>query len=32
MNYRIEKDTMGLVEVPAEKYWGAHTQRSINNF
>lgn len=32
MNYRIEKDTMGLVEVPAEKYWGAQTQRSINNF
>jgi fumarate hydratase, class II len=32
MKYRIEKDTMGPVEVPAEKYWGAQTQRSINNF
>ncbi|WP_162416537.1 class II fumarate hydratase [Cyclobacterium roseum] len=32
MDYRIEKDTMGPVEVPAEKYWGAQTQRSVNNF
>jgi fumarate hydratase class II len=32
MSIRIEKDTMGPVEVPAEKYWGAQTQRSINNF
>ncbi|MFY0591518.1 class II fumarate hydratase [Roseivirga sp.] len=32
MEYRIEKDTMGNVEVPAEKYWGAQTQRSRNNF
>ncbi|MDA3780968.1 MAG: class II fumarate hydratase [Bacteroidales bacterium] len=32
MNTRIEKDTMGNVEVPAEKYWGAQTQRSKNNF
>lgn len=32
MNYRIEKDTMGQVEVPAQKYWGAQTQRSIGNF
>ena len=32
MAVRIEKDTMGPVEVPAEKYWGAQTQRSINNF
>ena len=32
MKYRIEKDTMGEVKVPAEKYWGAQTQRSINNF
>lgn len=32
MNYRIEKDTMGEVEVPADKFWGAQTQRSINNF
>ncbi|RZS95540.1 fumarase class II [Cecembia calidifontis] len=32
MSFRIEKDTMGPVEVPADKYWGAQTQRSINNF
>ena len=32
MEVRIEKDTMGPVEVPAEKYWGAQTQRSCNNF
>ncbi len=32
MKYRIEKDTMGEVKVPAGKYWGAQTQRSINNF
>jgi fumarate hydratase, class II len=32
MSVRIEKDTMGPVEVPAEKYWGAQTQRSRNNF
>ena len=32
MDYRIEKDTMGQVEVPADKYWGAQTQRSLNNF
>ncbi len=32
MNYRIEKDTMGTVEVPADKYWGAQTQRSKMNF
>jgi fumarate hydratase, class II len=32
MNYRVEKDTMGEVKVPAEAYWGAQTQRSINNF
>lgn len=32
MSIRIEKDTMGSVEVPADKYWGAQTQRSINNF
>ena len=31
-DFRIEKDTMGPVEVPADKYWGAQTQRSINNF
>ena len=32
MKTRIEKDTMGTVEVPADKYWGAQTQRSRNNF
>ena len=32
MEYRIEKDTMGKVEVPANVYWGAQTQRSILNF
>ena len=31
-NIRIEKDTMGEVSVPADKYWGAQTQRSIDNF
>lgn len=32
MDYRIEKDTMGDVKVPADKYWGAQTERSRNNF
>jgi fumarate hydratase, class II len=32
MEYRIEKDTMGEVKVPADKYWGAQTQRSVENF
>ncbi len=32
MSYRIEKDTMGKVEVPSDKYWGAQTERSRNNF
>ncbi len=32
MQYRIEKDTMGEVQVPAHVYWGAQTQRSIQNF
>lgn len=32
MSYRIEHDTMGEVHVPAEKYWGAQTERSRNNF
>jgi len=32
MEYRIEKDTMGEVQVPAGKYWGAQTERSRNNF
>lgn len=32
MEFRIEKDTMGEVKVPAHVYWGAQTQRSIENF
>lgn len=32
METRIEKDTLGTVEVPADKYWGAQTQRSLQNF
>ena len=32
MDYRVEHDTMGEVRVPAEKYWGAQTQRSRENF
>lgn len=32
MDFRIEKDTMGEVKVPADKYWGAQTQRSLLNF
>jgi fumarate hydratase class II len=32
MDHRIEKDTMGEVKVPADKYWGAQTERSRNNF
>lgn len=32
MDFRIEKDTMGTVEVPAHRYWGAQTERSRNNF
>ena len=32
MKYRIEKDTMGEMQVPADKYWGAQTERSRNNF
>ncbi len=32
MKYRIEKDTIGEIRVPADKYWGAQTQRSIINF
>lgn len=31
-DYRIEKDTLGEVKVPADKYWGAQTQRSKDNF
>ena len=32
MKYRIEKDTLGEVEVPADVYYGPQTQRSVNNF
>ncbi len=32
MNYRTETDTMGEIQVPADKYWGAQTQRSILHF
>ncbi len=32
MEYRIEHDTMGEVKVPADKYWGAQTERSFENF
>src|SRR6266446_1444620 len=32
MSFRIEKDTMGEVKVPADKYWGAQTQRSVEHF
>lgn len=32
MEYRIEKDSMGEMQVPADKYWGAQTQRSYQNF
>lgn len=32
MAFRIEHDTMGEVQVPADKYWGAQTQRSLSNF
>jgi len=30
--FRIEKDTLGEIQVPADRYWGAQTQRSIENF
>ena len=32
MDYRIEKDSMGEIKVPADKYWGAQTERSRQNF
>ncbi len=32
MSFRIEKDTIGEIQVPADKYWGAQTERSRNNF
>ena len=32
MSYRIEKDTIGEIKVASDKYWGAQTERSRNNF
>ena len=32
MKYRIEKDTMGEIKVPSDRYWGAQTERSLENF
>ena len=32
MEFRMEKDTLGEVQVPADKLWGAQTQRSLENF
>ncbi|SVD25437.1 uncharacterized protein METZ01_LOCUS378291, partial [marine metagenome] len=32
MDVRIESDSMGDVPVPADRYWGAQTQRSLQNF
>ena len=32
MEYRIEHDSMGEMQVPADRYWGAQTQRSHENF
>ena len=32
MNFRMEKDSMGDIAVPADSYWGAQTQRSLENF
>jgi len=32
MKTRIESDTIGKIEVPADRYWGAQTQRSLQNF
>lgn len=32
MQYRMEKDTLGEIKVPADKWWGAQTQRSLENF
>lgn len=32
MSFRVEKDSLGEVQVPSDKYWGAQTQRSIQNF
>ena len=32
MKYRIEKDSLGEIKVPAKALWGAQTQRAVNNF
>ena len=32
MRYRVERDSMGEMQVPADRYWGAQTQRSLQNF
>ena len=32
MSHRIERDSMGPIEVPSDRYWGAQTQRSLENF
>ena len=32
MQYRTEHDSMGEIQVPADRYWGAQTQRSFENF
>ena len=32
MKKRIEKDTLGSLDIPLDKYWGAQTQRSLQNF
>src|SRR6476469_9932648 len=32
MEYRVEKDSMGEINVPADRYWGAQTQRSLEHF
>ena len=32
MEYRVERDSMGEMKVPADVYWGAQTQRSYENF
>ena len=32
MEFRLESDSMGAVQVPADRYWGAQTQRSLKHF
>ncbi|MDJ0859012.1 MAG: lyase family protein, partial [Dinoroseobacter sp.] len=32
MSHRTESDSMGEIQVPADRYWGAQTQRSLQNF